>query len=224
MRDMRPSAELRERVLATARAEGSLTRGETRVRNGALYASAAAAPLVVFHLFMGGVRKSDRPLQLIVETATAALLVAVVAGVVGLGRGASTLGRRSAWLLALVVATPVALLAAKAGISSMYADMMREYPTRPGFRCLGWSAAMMAWPLVALLCTRRGTDPRQPYLSGAATGTAVGAAIWVLVDLWCPVAYMPHLLLGHVLPLVLTTCVGTLLGGSLLAVRVAARK
>jgi hypothetical protein len=47
----------------------------------------------------------------------------------------------------------------------------------------------------------------------------VGAVVWVLVDLWCPVAYVPHLLLGHVLPLVLTALVGTLLGGRYLAVR-----
>jgi hypothetical protein len=41
----------------------------------------------------------------------------------------------------------------------------------------------------------------------------------VLVDLWCPVAYVPHLLVGHVLPLVATTLTGAWLGGRLIALR-----
>jgi hypothetical protein len=36
--------------------------------------------------------------------------------------------------------------------------------------------------------------------------------VWVLVDLWCPVAYLPHLLLGHVLPLALAVGAGAMLG------------
>jgi hypothetical protein len=43
--------------------------------------------------------------------------------------------------------------------------------------------------------------------------------VWVLVDLQCPVAYLPHLLLGHVLPLVTATLIGAWLGHRLIAVR-----
>jgi len=39
------------------------------------------------------------------------------------------------------------------------------------------------------------------------------------VDLWCPVASVPHLLLGHVLPLGILAAVGALLGDALLSLR-----
>ena len=57
-----------------------------------------------------------------------------------------------------------------------------------------------------------------PVTSGAASGVAAGAGAWAMIDLWCPVAYPPHLLLGHVLPIVLLTVVGAVLGGRLLGV------
>jgi hypothetical protein len=38
----------------------------------------------------------------------------------------------------------------------------------------------------------------------------------VLVDLWCPVSYLPHLLLGHLLPIAVLAAVGALVGGRLL--------
>jgi hypothetical protein len=70
---------------------------------------------------------------------------------------------------------------------------------------------------------RRRSDPTHPRLSGAAIGAAVGAFTWVFVDLWCPVAYVPHLLLGHILPLVATTVAGAWLGGLAIGLRGAER-
>ena len=46
-------------------------------------------------------------------------------------------------------------------------------------------------------------------------GFAAGACAWVAVDLWCPVAYVPHVLLGHVLPLFVLAGAGALLGQAL---------
>jgi hypothetical protein len=48
---------------------------------------------------------------------------------------------------------------------------------------------------------------------GAAIGAAMGACAAVLVDLFCPVAYLPHLLLGHVLPTLLLVALGASVGG-----------
>ncbi len=70
---------------------------------------------------------------------------------------------------------------------------------------------------------RRFSDPTHPVLSGAALGAAAGAFSAFLVDLWCPVAYLPHLLLGHVLPLLTLTAVGAVLGRWVLRVSPAAR-
>jgi len=64
---------------------------------------------------------------------------------------------------------------------------------------------------------RRGSDPLHPVLTAAAFGAAVGAGAWVLVDLWCPVGYVPHVLLGHVLPLLLLIGLSALLGSRVVA-------
>ena len=61
--------------------------------------------------------------------------------------------------------------------------------------------------------------PVQPVLNGAAMGFAAGACAWVAVDLWCPVADVQHLLLGHVLPLGILGGAGALLGYALLSLR-----
>jgi hypothetical protein len=55
-----------------------------------------------------------------------------------------------------------------------------------------------------------------PALNGTGIGFAAGACAWVAVDLWCPIAYVPHLLLGHLLPVFLLALTGALLGRLLL--------
>ena len=95
-------------------------------------------------------------------------------------------------------------------ISSARADLLTWGSERIGLRCLRLSLAVAAAPFAALLAVRRGTDPLQPAVTGAVLGMASGAFAWVLVDLWCPVAYMPHLLLGHVLPIALLAIAGAL--------------
>jgi hypothetical protein len=215
---MTPSADLRSRVLQAASQERSPTRGEVRVRNAALLVSGVVVPIVVF-LAYGGVRPTSRPETLIAETALGAAAIAITAAVVALGRGRSMLGRAGIWLLSLAILTPIVLFAWKVGVSAQYPGMMVSWVERPGFRCMRLSCLLAAWPLVAFVMTRRASDPTHPRLTGAAIGAAVGACVWVFVDLWCPVAYVPHLLLGHVLPLVATTLVGTWLGGRVIAVR-----
>ena len=203
---MTPPADLRARVLAATSREPAPTRGELRLRNAALLLSGIVVPALVFFAY-GGVRATNRPGGLIAETAGGAALVALTALIVAVSRGRSMLGRAGVWLLALAVATPVALFAWKVLVSSQFPGAMAQWPGRIGFRCLRLSCLMMAWPLVAFVMTRRGSDPTHPVLTGAAVGAAIGASTWVFVDLWCPVAYVPHLLLGHVLPCVLSTTI-----------------
>lgn len=215
---MNPSADLRARVLEAASRERSPTRRETQVRNAALFVSGVAIPIAVFVTY-GGIRPTGRPETLIVETASGAAVIALTVAIIALGRGRSMLGRAGIWLLGLALVTPIVLFTWKVGISSLFPGMMAKWPERPGFRCLRLSCLMAAWPVVALVMTRRGSDPTHPRLTGAAIGAAVGACVWVLVDLWCPVAYVPHLFLGHILPLVGTTLVGAFLAGPFIALR-----
>lgn len=187
------------------------SRGEVRARNSKLLASAAIVPVIIF-LANGGVRGNGRPNALIGVTSLGALAVALAALVVALGRGRSMLGRSRGALLGLALLTPIAMFAWKWIATVPFHGMMEPWPERPGLRCLLLSSVLAAWPLLAIVMTRRGSDPVHPRLTGAALGAAVGAGAWVLVDLWCPVAHVPHLVLGHLLPLLLTTAAGVWLG------------
>jgi len=40
----------------------------------------------------------------------------------------------------------------------------------------------------------------------------------VFVDLWCPVAYAPHLLLGHIAPMLILAGVGAVVGRRVLGI------
>jgi hypothetical protein len=210
-----PSSELRARVLAAAAEMRVPSRHATLVRNAVLAALGASIPVAIFVLFYG-LRLDRRPDDLVVATAGGAALVAGFACLLAFGRGRSMLGRRPSLLLALVIATPMILLLWKVGVTTLFPDMFGLHIERRGFRCLKLSCLLAPAPVAAVLLARRGSVPARPTLAGAAIGTAVGACIWVFVDLWCPVSYLPHLLLGHVLPVVLATACGAIAGARML--------
>jgi hypothetical protein len=213
-----PHARLRAQVLERARQEAAPTRAEVGARRRVVTLVALLVPLLVF-IGLGGIRRAPRPDLLVLETALGSSLLAAGVAFVALGRSRSMLGRPSSWLLSVALATPVALFGWRVLTSAQYPDMMLEWAERPGLRCFLLSATLALAPLAAVLWLRRGSDPVHPRLSAAALAAAVGAGVWVLVDLWCPVGYVPHLLLGHVLPLLLLIFVSTLLGGRLLGSR-----
>lgn len=215
---MGSSAELRARVLDAAARQPSPTRAQLRLRNAALLVTGVVVPVFVF-LSWGGLRQAPRPDVLVWQTAGGGACVAATLCIVALRRGRSMLGRTGALLLSIAVLAPVVLFTWKVATSSRFEGMTVEWPSRIGFKCLRLACLTAAWPLVGAIMVRRGTDPTHPRLTGAAIGAAVGSCSWVLVDLWCPVAYVPHLLVGHVFPLVATTLVGAWLGGRLIAVR-----
>ena len=212
-----PSAALRARVLASATAE-PVRRTRARIASALVLGLACSFALGVF-LARGGVRITGRPESLVGLTAGGAAAITFLIAWLALARGRSMLGRSTPALLAVVVLAPLALLAWKLATTMGQPGMMRFWPERLGWRCLRLSLAISAAPLTALILLRRGKDPVHPIAWGAVMGAAVGAFSWTLVDLWCPVAYVPHLLLGHVLPLVLVTGAGALMGRLLLAPR-----
>ena len=229
------SADLKARVLAAAAAETSPTRATVRRRNAFLVVVAAASGLgafVSFALFMshgellrlGGEvalqQRSERSVWLVVTTAAGALGIAATALWLALWRGRSMLGRSRRRLLYGGVLLPISLLAWKVSCSMAFGDAMVAWPERPGLRCLALSLLVALGPLLSFLVMRRST-PVRPALNGAAMGLAAGACAWVAVDLWCPVAHVPHLVLGHVLPLFVLAGAGAgaLFGQTLLSRR-----
>jgi len=210
--------ELKQRVLAAAASEASLTRRQRVVGTATRAVSAVAVPLLLFAL-VGGPGLGPRPLGLVAMTALGTSMIAAWALFEAFGRGPSMLGRSRGRLLWIAVLAPLAFLIWKVAASSGVPHMMDPWPARPGLRCFGVTALLAAWPLVALAWERWGSDPVHPRALGLALGVGAGAAAAVLVDLWCPVGHVPHLLAGHVAPMLLLGGLGALVGARVLGVR-----
>src|SRR5215471_8464180 len=209
--------DLKRRILAATASEPSPTRRQRRIRSAARIASALAVPLLLFAL-VGGPRRGPRPLGLVAMTAIGTSGIAAIALFVAVGRGSSMLGRSRRRLIATAASAPVAFLLWKVAATWGVPHMMDAWPTRPGLRCFALTALLAAWPAVALVWERLGSDPVHPRELGVALGVAAGAAAATLVDLWCPVGHVPHLLGGHVAPILLLGALGALVGGRALAV------
>jgi hypothetical protein len=227
------SAALKARVLAAAQDEPSPTRAAVKRRNILISMLAAASGVGAFVIFalltsdgelvrQGGEvathRHLERSVSLVVTTAGGAVVIAAIALWFALRRGRSMLGRPRRWLVGGIALIPLALFAWKVSCSLAFGDAMADWPDRPGLKCLSLSLLVAAGPLLAFLAARR-SAPVHPALNGAAIGVASGACAWVALDLWCPVAFVPHLVLGHVLPLCILAGLGALLGQGLLSLR-----
>jgi hypothetical protein len=179
-------------------------------------ASSVTISLAIF-LLAGGLRASQRPESLLMGTMAGTLTVAVLAVLVGIHRGRSMLPRPRWQLAVLVVLVPAALFAWKVAWSARYPGMMVDWPERPGLRCLLLTLAMGLGPLVSLILLYRNSEPVRPGLVGSAMGIAVGAVAWGFLELWCPVAFPRHLLIGHVAPALLLAAIGAILGRATMA-------
>jgi hypothetical protein len=210
--------DLKHRILAAAASEASPTRRQRVVGTALRTVSALAVPLLLFAL-VGGAGLGPRPLELVAITVLGTCVIAAWALFEGFDRGPSMLGRSRGRLLATAVLVPVAFLIWKVAATSGVPHMMDPWPDRPGLRCFGVTALFAAWPLVALAWERWGSDPVHPRVLGLALGVGTGAAAAVLVDLWCPVGHVPHLLIGHVTPMLLLGGLGALVGARVLGVR-----
>ena len=211
------SPDLKQRILTAASAEPAPVRRQVVAQTLAIAAAAVAIPLVAFFA-IGGARPGPRPLGLVVATAVGAFVIAAATLVIALGRGPRMLGRARGLLVLAGVAAPLAFLAWKAGLSQEW-NAAQPWEARPGYRCLVLTLSFALAPLSALLFLRRGSDPSHPRSLGLAIGVAAGTSAAALVDLWCPVGHLRHLLLGHVLPVLGLGVVGVWLGQRLLSVR-----
>jgi hypothetical protein len=212
------SAELRARVLSAAAQTPAPTRAQVALTRLWLFAGALAGALAIFFV-QGGVRPTGRPLVLVALT-TLGTSVFVAAGMYFLfTRVPRSMSRRPfALVVAVTVLSALAFVTWRHEVSAVY-GLVVPWPDRVGFRCLRVGVLTGALPLFAALVTWRRTDPVTPAATGAAFGAGAGLGSAVLTDLWCPVSYLPHLVLGHVLPIVVLSCVGALCGYVALRVR-----
>jgi hypothetical protein len=212
---MTQSPDLKGRVLAAVGNVPAPTRSQTLRARAWLFACGVVGALAIFFI-KGGLRMTSRPPSLVVLTSLGTAVIVGTGMAVLLTRGRDMRGRPWTALVAAALLATAGFLAWKFGVSALY-GLTERWPDRPGFRCLRLSVAMGALPLCAALLSWRRTRSITPLATGAAFGAGAGLGSTVLVDLWCPVAYLPHLLIGHVLPIVVLALLGGVLGSRLLA-------
>ena len=210
------SPDLKQRVFASLADVPAPTRGEVRRARVWLFGCGVVGALAIFFL-EGGVRMTDRPPSLVALTSLGTAAIAGTGMWLLLTRGRSALGRPVSWLLATALVASVLFVAWRYGVSAHYGDaQIVQRPGRTGFRCLALSVVTGALPLLGALLSWRRTVPVSALATGAAFGAGAGLGSSLLVDLWCPVSYLPHLLLGHLLPIGVLALLGGVLGARLL--------
>jgi hypothetical protein len=210
--------ELRSRILQAVRDRPAPTRARAAGPRALLVALAVAAPLAGLAL-VGGPHVGPRPWSLVLATACGGVALAWATLWAAAGRGGKMLGRPRIWLLWTAVAVPPLWVLWKEVWSAHYDGMSSPWAGRIGLRCFALTLAFALGPLVLLAASRRRSDPTHPVSRGAALGVAAGMYAAVMVDLWCPVGDLRHVLLGHALPVLLLGFVGMWVGNRLLAIR-----
>ena len=160
---------------------------------------------------------TSRPPSLIALTSVGTAIFVGVGMWLLFTRGPSGLRRPRTVLASAAVLSAVGFVAWRYGISALY-GRAGIWPDRVGLRCLVLGVGTGGLMLFAALMSWRRSDPVTPRATGAAFGAGAGLGSALLVDLWCPVGYVPHLLLGHVLPIAILALAGALVGGRVLGV------
>jgi hypothetical protein len=150
-----------------------------------------------------------RPWWFVTGGAGGWLLAAIAATWGAFRRKTLDAARGARALVAIAIATPLAMLA---WMMSFGASCDVEWPHKIGFRCLGLTLVIAVLPLIALMRARRGANPSHPVATGAALGAASAAWAGFVVDLWCPIPHVEHVLVGHIVPMVVLTGIGAVLG------------
>lgn len=203
--------QLRAGVIDAVRRSPSHSAQQVRARQTVVALVTTAVVWLLFEL-LGGVRVGPRPLVLVVATAVGSALIASAAVWLAGARGRWMIGHPRAALVAMVLWVPLAFLAWKVLATAPFPNMEIDWPTRLGWRCFRLSFLLATPPLTAFFYLRQRSDPSHPRAMGAALGAAAGACSAFFVDLWCPVAYVPHLLLGHLLPMSILAGFGAVAG------------
>jgi hypothetical protein len=212
-------AELKDRILLATRATPSATRPASRATTWLIAPASVIAAASLYFAFDGPEHGAGRAGWFYAATTLGWAAVAALSTWGALGRGPSALGRSRGLLLGITVATPATLLALMFGLAVLHPEVTSIHPKLIGKWCFGLTLAAAAFPLLALTMARRGSDPVHPVATGAALGAACGASSGVMVEMWCPVAAPAHVLIGHILPIVVLTVLGAVLGSRFIAMR-----
>jgi len=210
------SPERRNRILASIGEIPAPTRRELARRQAWLVISGLLGALALFWV-EGGLRATGRPPSLVAWTSLGTSCFVGVGMWFLFTRTRS--GHRRGWFVLGVatIAPIVAFVLWRYGLGQLY-ELASPWPTRPGYRCFALSVATGSIFLFALLLAWRRVDPMSPAATGAAFGAGAGLGSALLIELWCPVSYLPHLLIGHVLPIAFLAAAGAAVGRRMLTI------
>lgn len=215
----RGAQDLRARVLALAAQTPSATRADYNRRIVLVAAIGAVATIALF-VVMGGMRPGTRPVEMIAFTVGFGLVAAAILTRLSGGKSGTMLGRpKSQLVMGLVLTAPVLAVIALCSTLAWPEPAGEHVEGAAHFACGAISVLQGALPLIALLVPKRGSDPVHPALTGAALGMTAGAWSVAMAYLRCPHAAALHCVLAHVVPTLVLTALGAVLGWLLLRVR-----
>jgi hypothetical protein len=216
---MNPSQALRARLLTAATREKTPTRRAVRIR-WAIFVAVMLGTWAVATRELG-IHEGQRPLSLMVALTLGWAIVAAISTWIGWSSNQVS-GFPRVVLIAVIFGAPLALsllslvplMAARWGATGWASALpLPAHYSWHGEACRDIVLGLAGIPLLTGIVLRRGTDPIHPRLKGAAIGTASASCAGLTMGLSCPVVFTPHLLLGHVLPLLGAALLGALLGG-----------
>jgi hypothetical protein len=207
------------RLMAAIQGAPSQTRKAAQAWTWLVLPAGVIIAAALYFAFNGIEHGKGRALWFYVTCAVSWTAVAIVSLWGALGRARATSWRSRSALVAFALGTPSVLFATMFIFAVADPEVTTIHPEKIGWRCLGLTLAAAAFPLVALLYAKRESDPVHPSFTGAALGSACGAAAGIIVELWCPIAAPRHVAFGHILPIVVLAGLGALLGARILGLR-----
>jgi len=223
MSDLPPA--LRDRILKAAAERPSPPRRAYRLRRAGVLL--VVASVLVALAFTGGEHcgAPERPLVHLVVASLGSALVALVAAVMALWPARSPLGRPPVVRLR-IAALVVPLLVLVALAANVAAPVTFHGPsTNPmdHMPCVAMSATLGGLLLALFVYLERRADPLAPRATGALLGAVAGGFAALVLSIRCPQADPAHVIVAHILPVVVVTVVGMVVGARFLGVRWEAR-
>ncbi|HUK61704.1 MAG TPA: NrsF family protein, partial [Dongiaceae bacterium] len=209
---------VKDAVLAMAAAPPSMDRKSTRRAHRAILLLGPLL-LAVLLVMLGGFTPGDRPISFVIGTTSGWIAVAIACGWLATGRGGgkSMLGPPTHVLIGTVLVAPLALFGWLMLWNIVYHQASCAADISAwGKSCHSLIVAMSAVMFSAFAAIRRFGDPVHPKSSGAVMGVAAATAAGSVINLRCTCTTMLHVGVGHVLPLLVSSLLGALLGSLLL--------
>jgi hypothetical protein len=211
MNEQELRTDLKSEMLARVARTPTPVRGAETRRRAVLVGAAVAVALGIF-MWKAGPVPTGRQSALVFGTSSGIAILAVASLWLALDRGGSMLGRSRSRLLVVPLTSPLVVVVWRSLWTERYAPGLDGWD-----RCLSLALMTGTFPLLALLFSRRGTDPVHPGASGASIGAAVGFVVALLVDLSCSFGGVAHVTLGHVAPVIFFSLAGAAIGKTMLA-------